>query len=80
MEYVHPQKYKGIKIDTPNNQAITKAYVEANCLKCDLFMGKEHDFSECNKTWFDPNMTCPQECRRAVPLIYPHQFIKCKSE
>jgi hypothetical protein len=27
-----------------------KAIVEEYCLKCDLFMGKEHDFSECNMT------------------------------
>lgn len=49
MEYVHPKKYKGLLINTPNNQAITKVYVEENCLRCDLFSGQEHDFSECNK-------------------------------
>ena len=80
MEYIHPQKYKGLKFDTPNNQAITKEYVEANCLKCDLFMGREHDFSECNNKWTDSYCTCPKECRTAVSLVDPYSFIKCKSE
>lgn len=80
MEYIHPQKYKGVRPDTPDNQAITKEYVEANCLRCDLFMGREHDFSECNRVWSSPNTTCPDECRRGVSLINPYGFIKCKSE
>lgn len=80
MEYTHPHKYKGLKFDTPNNQGIMKEYVEANCLRCDLFMGKEHDFSECNMRESDTYCTCPKECRKAVPLINPYSFIKCKSE
>lgn len=80
MEYVHPQKYKGLKLDTPTQQAITKEYVEANCLRCDLFMGREHDFSECNRKEYDPNCTCPKECRKAVSLVDPYSFIKCKSK
>ena len=80
MEYMHPKKYKGLRIDTPNNQAIAKIYVEANCLRCDLFSGQEHDFSECNKKWTDPSCTCPKGCRRAIPLVEAHTFIKCASE
>ena len=80
MEYVHPQKYKGIKFDTPNAQARMKLYVEENCLKCDLFMGKEHDFAECNHTLFSLDCTCPQECRRPPAWGDPYSFIKCKSE
>lgn len=80
MEYVHPKKYKGLQIDTPNNQAIIKVYVEENCLRCDLFNGRDHNFSECNRQWANPECTCPKECRRPTPLADAHLFIKCRSE
>lgn len=80
MKYTHPKEYRGLEIDTPNNQAIMKEYVEANCLQCDLFNGREHDFSECNRHWQDPHCTCPKECRNAVSLIDPYSFIKCNVE
>lgn len=83
MKYVHPAKYKGLKVDTPNNQLITKALVETNCLKCDLFCGKDHDFSECNRHIVGSrakDCTCPPECRRGVSLIQPGMEIQCESE
>ena len=79
MTYVHPKKYKGLVLDTPNHQAIIKEYVEKNCLKCDLFMGQEHDFSECDRRHYKSSCTCPKECREAVSLIDPHSFIECES-
>lgn len=80
MEYVHPKTYKGLRIDTPNNQAIKKAYVERNCFRCDLFCGRDHDFSECESRAYLPNCTCPPECRKPVSLIDPYCDIKCKTE
>ena len=83
MKYVHPAKYKGLKVDTPNNQLIAKAFVETNCLKCDLFCGKDHDFSECNRHIVGSrakDCTCPPECRRGVSLIQPGMEIRCESE
>lgn len=83
MKYVHPAKYKGLKVDTPNNQLITKALVETNCLKCDLFCGKDHDFSECNRHIVGSrakDCTCPPECQRGVSLIQPGMEIQCESE
>ena len=74
MAYTHPTKYKGVRFDTPLQQNIRKAYVEANCLKCDKFCGKEHDFAECSR---------PQDCPKPisqVSLIQPESQIKCKSE
>ena len=74
MNYTHPKEYKGLRFSTPNNQKIRKAYVEANCLKCDKFCGKEHDFVECNM---------PQDCPkpiREVSMIDPDCDIKCESE
>ena len=81
MEYIHPENYQGVKFDTPNNQNIVKARVEKYCLKCDLFMGKEHDFSECQTydKWKGDKVvkkkTCPFD-NVAVSLIAPE--IKCK--
>lgn len=73
MEYIHPLKYEGLRFDTPNNQLTMKEQVEVNCLKCDLFMGKEHDFSQC-----DMKVNCPKECRKAVSLI--EHTVKCRME
>ena len=55
MKYVHPKEYKGVKFNTERNQIRMRAIVEEYCLKCDLFIGKEHDFSECRMTdkWKD---------------------------
>ncbi|NRT77664.1 hypothetical protein [Clostridium beijerinckii] len=83
MKYVHPKHYNGLKFDTPHNQDIVKARVEKYCLKCDLFMGKEHDFSECQT--FDKRKNgeivekknCPFD-NMAVSLIQPE--IRCKTE
>lgn len=47
MKYIHPKQYEGVKPNTPNNQKIVMNRVERYCLKCDKFMGKEHDFFEC---------------------------------
>ena len=82
MKYIHPAKYKGLKVDTPNNQLITKAFVETNCLKCDLFCGKDHDFSECDRHIFGSKAygcTCPPECRRGVSLVQTGMEIQCES-
>ena len=47
-EYTHPKEYEtGKKATTEHIQNRYKAIVEKYCLKCDKFMGKEHDFSEC---------------------------------
>ena len=50
INYTHPKEYKGVRFNSQYNQLRIKAIVEEYCLKCDLFMGKEHDFSECNMT------------------------------
>jgi len=47
MDYIHPKHYKGLELDTPNSQDNVRARVESYCLKCDVFVGKEHDFSKC---------------------------------
>lgn len=83
MEYVHPGHYKGLRVDTPNNQNIRRAIVEEYCLKCDQFMGQEHDFSECQTfdKWENGKIvkkkTCPFKYV-AVSLIDPQ--IECKIE
>jgi len=77
MKYIHPKEYKGVKINTKNNQLITKARVDMYCLKCDLFMGREHDFSECQMfdKWKDGKIikrkTCPVDFNMAVSLVEP---------
>lgn len=83
MEYVHPKKYKGLKMDTPNIQNVVKTRVEKYCMKCDLFMGKEHDFSECilHDVWEKGKVIEKKSCpfnHMAVALFEPK--IKCKSE
>ena len=85
MKYVHPKRYKGVKPDTTNSQNISRLLVEQYCIKCDLFMGKEHDFSECNTydKWDNGKVvrrkTCPFP-HVAVPLIDPEMHIKCEIE
>lgn len=84
MKYKHPKEYKGIKINTKNNQLITKARVDKYCLKCDLFMGREHDFSDCQMfdKWEDGKIikhkTCP--FNMAVSLVQPGLEIVSESE
>ena len=81
MEYIHPKQYKGLKFDTPNNQKIKMEIVEKYCLKCDLFMGKEYDFSECQTydKWQHGKVikekTCPFN-DISVPLV--HLEVKLK--
>lgn len=74
IKYIHPKDYTGLNFSTPLQQKIRKAYVEANCLKCDKFNGKEHDFSECKL-----HVDCPQPVKQ-VSLIDPDCCIKCESE
>lgn len=83
MKYVHPKHYKGLKFDTPQNQNIVRARVERYCLKCSEFMGKEHDFSECQTfdNWKNGKLikmkTCPFP-HVAVSVIAPE--VKCDIE
>lgn len=85
MNYTHPKKYKGVKLDTTNGQLIMKARVEKYCLKCDLFMGKEHDFSEYQMydKWKGGEIvkqkTCPFD-HIVVSVAQPGIEIKCDSE
>ena len=67
MNYKHPQNYAGIPFDTPNNQQRMKIKVENDCLRCSLFSGEDHDFTEC----FVGNrlVYCPQECKTPIPFF-----------
>ena len=49
MNYTHPKRYKGMKYSVIPDDAyeIFLNLVEANCFRCENFMGSEHDFSEC---------------------------------
>lgn len=58
MTYKHPKKYNGIR-----NQDRARLLVEENCLKCSEFMGRNHDFSEC-----EIGKKCPE------PFICPSVF------
>ena len=74
MKYIHPEHYEGLKFDSEFRQAIARRYVERNCLKCDLFAGKDHDFSECNVCMHMPiltkgKITCPDECQKSVGVV-----------
>lgn len=85
MKYVHPKKYKGLKRDTERKQITTRLMVEKYCLKCDKFMGKEHDFSECRVSdlWSNGKIikhkTCPFEYI-SVPLFDSEDYVKCEVE
>jgi len=70
MEYIHPKKYDCIR-----NQNIARLIVEENCLKCDKFMGAEHDFAECDLT----GKYCPKPYK-APSLFHAEDFVKCKIE
>lgn len=88
MNYIHPKEYKGIKINTERSQIRTRAIVEEYCLKCDLFMGKEHDFSHCRTTdlWSKGEIvkkkTCPfNSLAVSVDIVELQEYwIKCKIE
>ena len=69
-EYIHPLKYQGIR-----NQNIARLIVEENCLRCSEFMGKDHDFCNCDLT----GKNCPVPFK-APALLYTKDFIKCKVE
>lgn len=45
--YKHPHRYKGMKITTEERYRIFLNHVETNCFRCELFMGREHDFEDC---------------------------------
>jgi len=88
MEYIHPKEYRGLKFNTEHRQIRTRAIVEEYCLKCDLFMGKEHDFSECRVTdlWSNgviiKHKTCPFS-NLAIPIDekeLKRNWIKCQVE
>lgn len=88
MKYIHPKKYKGVRYNTQRKQLRMRAIVEEYCLKCDLFMGKEYDFSECRmidkrKDGRIVKMkTCPFKFM-SIPIdeeTLKNSFIKCKVE
>ena len=82
-EYIHPEKYEGVLIRSDLGNKILKQRVENYCLRCDLFMGKEHDFSECrlHDVWENGKVsqrkTCPFE-NMGGSLIDPQ--VKYESE
>lgn len=69
MKYKHPKIYKGIR-----NQDIARQMVEENCLKCDKFMGQDHDFAEC-----DIKNPCFYGFKEPS-LLYARDFVKLESE
>lgn len=85
MKYTHPKEYKGTRLNTPNGELLMKVTVEKYCLKCDLFMGQEHDFKECqmHDIWKDGKIvkrkTCPFDCME-VSVVQPGIEIKYDSE
>lgn len=86
MIYIHPKEYKGLRFNSKNNQLIVKARVDKFCLKCDLFMGREHDFSECQtfNKWRNGKLvkpkTCPKEFNMGVSLVEPGLEIENESD
>lgn len=79
-DYVHPKTYAGI-INTPNNQAIQRAFVEVNCLWCEEFCGREHDFSNCITRNKDGQRV--RMCRswaKEVSLVSPGMEVRCRVE
>ena len=51
--YKHPYRYKGEGFKTDEGHDIFLNFVEANCFRCEFFMGREHDFEDC-KGVFNP--------------------------
>ena len=47
MTYKHPYRYKGEGFKTEKGHGIFLNHVEANCFRCEFFMGRDHDFDEC---------------------------------
>lgn len=60
MKYLHAKQYEGAD-KNPHIQFRVKQHVENNCLKCEKFCGKEHDFKECNLKLFGNSRTCDAE-------------------
>lgn len=78
--YVHPKAYAGI-LNTPTSQAIQRAFVETNCLRCEEFCGRAHDFTNCLTT--DGNGQRVWICRgwvKGVSLAYPGMEVRCRVE
>ena len=73
MIYKHPATYKGTEGHSDNYQNIQRCIVEKYCMKCDDFMGKEHDFSECKDT-----CQMKQPYGFAVPMVNAGAFVFCK--
>ena len=88
MKYTHPKEYKGLRFNTERSQIRMRAIVEEYCLKCDLFIGKEHDFSECRMAdkWKDRKVIAKKTCpfpNLAVPIdieTLKNSYIKCEVE
>ena len=74
MSYKHPDKYRGVYGELFQIRA--RAQVEINCLRCDLFNGIDHDFSECNRKYWSDECTCPLECRQHFSLVQPTIHIR----
>lgn len=82
MEYIHPKKYQEIKPDIPEKQERIKARVERYCLKCSLFTGQEHDFSECYTydMWKDGKIIKKKTCPFGNMELGINPEVKLKSE
>ena len=75
MIYKHPAAYKGTEGHSENYQNIQRCIVEKYCIKCDDFMGKEHDLSECKDTCL-----MKQPYGFAVPMVDAGDFVKLPVE
>lgn len=75
MIYKHPATYKGSEGRSENYQNMLRCIVEKYCLKCDDFIGKDHDFSECK------DACCERHPHGfAVPRIDAEDFVKLPVE
>ena len=45
MTYKHPEKYQGERL---SHESACR-FVEDKCMKCDRFMGNDHNFEDCRK-------------------------------
>jgi hypothetical protein len=78
MTYTHPKHYEGFS-DNEHISYRVKQKVERICLACDKFMGKEHDFTECDYKPFKKCETCPKE----EPIVSAYELnepLKYESE
>ena len=76
MKYMHPQKYKGLKFDTPNNQAITKEYVinRERVSKVVYYISKinvlsQHNFAKYSKSRIEKKNSYMYELDLEHPFI-----------